>query len=64
MKRILALGLVILSGCATSTEGLTKNQIADRERARNARISFYAQFTSSLAKGVAESYMQDHGYKK
>lgn len=43
---------LLLNGCATSTVGLTKDQIAERERARAARVSFYAQFAAAFAVGA------------
>lgn len=52
--------LLTLSGCATSTAGLTKDQIADRERARAARVSFYSQFAAAFAVGLASGA----GFKK
>lgn len=62
MKALAAALLVAIlsSGCAISTEGLTKDQIADRERARAARVSFYSQLTAALIMGAANS----QGFKK
>lgn len=46
----------LLTSCAMNTTGLTKEQIAARESARDARYRLYGQVLTGLAVGAARGF--------